>query len=113
MKKAKEAVSLVVLVLTIVIMVILGGVIIMNLGDSGLMTEANNAIEETNLDEIKELASVGWATAYTDPDRQRNVADLTDGVLDYLESATGLSREELLEKYDIDVSVTGVDVTLK
>ena len=43
-KKTKEAVSLIVLVLTIVIMIILAGVIIINLNNSGIINRGKTAV---------------------------------------------------------------------
>ena len=63
-KKTKEAVSLIVLVLTIVIMIILAGVIVISLNNSGIIDRAKNAVSETNLKNMQELANVAWGEAY-------------------------------------------------
>ncbi len=59
--KNKKAVSLIVLVITIIVMIILAGTIILSLNNSGIIEKAQSAVDETNLKEVQTLASLKWA----------------------------------------------------
>ena len=107
-KKTKEAISLIVLVLTIVIMIILAGVIILNLSNSGIIDKADAAVQQTNLAEINELASIGWALSYGKGARTEEA--LRSGVTAYLLSS-GIEQEEI-DKYRIKVTTKGVKVLI-
>lgn len=108
-KILKEGVSLIVLVLTIVIMVILSGVIVISLNNTGMIDKANDTVKQTNLDEMKELASIGWAVSYSKGARTKEA--LTAGVHAYIDSS-GISSVEK-DKYIIDVTISGASVSIK
>ena len=107
-KKTKEAVSLIVLVLTIVIMIILAGVIIINLNNSGIIDRAKNAVSETNLKNMQELANVAWGEAYLAIKGEKTPENLKSTMLEKLKGK-GVSEEELA-KYTFTVTTGGVEV---
>ena len=98
MKKAnKQAISLIVLVITIIIMIVLAGAIILTLNNSGIINKAGEAVRQTNEATVKEVASLGWAEAYADG--ARTAEELREGV------------EAALEKNNIDTEDYGMIVT--
>ena len=104
--KNKRAISLIVLVITIIVMVILAGAIILSLNNSGIIDEANNAVDKTNEATIKEIAQLGWAEAYAD--YGADVAKLEEGVI------SALTKNKLEpEEYAIKVTTSGVKIKAK
>ena len=61
----KKAISLIVLVITIIVMVVLTGTIIISLNNNGIMTKANNAVKQSNLKEVQTMADTYWGEAYS------------------------------------------------
>ena len=108
MKKTKEAVSLIVLVLTIVIMIILTGVIVINLNNSGIIDRAKGAVSETNLKNMQELANVAWGEAYLSIKGDKTPELIKATMLEKLKGK-GVSEEEL-GKYTFTVTTGGVEV---
>ena len=84
-------------------MIILAGSIILTLSNSGIINKANQAVDETDLAQVKNLAVLKWSEAYLD-----NKEDIAAYVLKEL-------SEDIkdIEKYDITVTLNGVDVELK
>ena len=108
MRTNKSGISLIVLVLTIVIMIVLAGVIITNLSNSGIISRGKSAVSKTNLKQIQELATVAWGEA---------IIDDVDATTEELEAAiraklltNGMKQEEL-NKYWFEVTTNNVIVT--
>ncbi len=102
----KKAVSLVVLVITIIVMIILAGTIILSINNSGIIEKAQNAVDETNLQEVQTLASLKWAEAFVD-------GNITQEQLEE-EVLKRLNEENLdLTPYEVTVTEDGVKVALK
>ncbi len=102
----KKAVSLVVLVITIIVMIILAGTIILSLRNSGIIDKAQSAVDQANLKEIQTLASLKWAEAYM-------VGNTTQEQLEQ-EVLKRLNDENVdLTPYEITVTSKGVKVTFK
>ncbi len=102
----KKAVSLIVLVITIIVMIILAGTIILSLNNSGIIEKAQSAVDETNLKEVQTLASLKWAEAFVDGNTTQE--QLEEEVL------KRLNDEKLdLTPYEITVTDKGVKVALK
>ena len=99
----KKGISLIVLVITIIVMIILAGSIILTLSNSGIIDKANEAVEKTDIVQVKNLAALKWSEAYL-----RNEKDIGKYVLE------GLQNEKInTDKYDITVTLNGVEVELK
>ena len=102
----KKAVSLIVLVITIIVMIILAGVIVLTLNNSGIIDQAQNAVDETNLKEVQTLASLKWAEAYIDGNTTQSALET--------EVLKRLAEEDIdLTPYEITVTDEGVKVALK
>ena len=109
----KKGISLIVLVITIIVMVILAGAIILTLINSGIIGRASEAVEETNLATVKEVASLAWAEAYADG--VRTVEDLSDGTKGFetrIKEAFEKNNIDV-DKYQLKITTSGVEVTLK
>ena len=106
-KKTKEAVSLIVLVLTIVIMIILAGVIITNLSNSGIIGRGKTAVKQMNLKQMQELATAAWGEL---------IIENVDAVIDEDTIKAKLKEmkitEEELDKYIFNVTSGGVKVSI-
>ncbi len=102
----KRGISLIVLVITIIVMVILAGAIVLTLNNSGIINRAGEAVEQTNLATVKELAQLGWANAYTSGARTEE--ELKARVDEALED-----NKVDVTKYEIKVTTSGVTVELK
>ena len=87
-------------------MIILAGTIIISLNNSGIIDKASNAVEQTNLATVKELAQLGWANAYASGARTEE--ELKAGVDEVLED-----NKVDVTKYEIKVATSGVTVELK
>ncbi|MBQ8042961.1 MAG: hypothetical protein IJ272_02275, partial [Clostridia bacterium] len=106
MRKSKQAVSLIVLVITIIVMIILAGVIVLTLNNSGIIDQAQDAVDKTNLKEVQTLASLKWAEAYIDGNTTQSALET--------EVLKRLAEEDIdLTPYEITVTDEGVKVALK
>ena len=98
----KRGVSLVILVITIIVMIILAGTVVINLGESNIINTARETVDKVNLSQIQTLASTLWVDAYMN----KNDADM------FSEIARGLKKSNIdITKYNIDVTDDGVEVT--
>ena len=102
--KSKKAISLIVLVITIIVMIVLAGAIILTLNNSGVLTKAEEAVEKTNLAQVKQFVQMKWAEAYADGARTK--AEFESAME---ESLKGMD----LTAYNIGIAETGVTVELK
>ena len=100
--KKKQGISLIVLVITIIVMVVLVAAVVVTLNNTGVIEKANQAVEDTNLKELEQLANVVWAEEFMAGKRGESLKEL---VIDKLKS--------YLDKYDIDVNDYGVTVKVK
>jgi len=55
MRNSKQAISLILLVITVIVMIILVGAIILTLNNVGIIPQAENAVDETNLEEVQAM----------------------------------------------------------
>ncbi len=104
--KNKKGISLIVLVITIIVMVILAGAIVITLNNSGIINKASEAVEQTNLATVKELAQTAWAEAYM------NGAKTDEKFQEAVEITLEKNKIDV-SKYKIVVTTEGVTVRLK
>ena len=100
--RRKQGISLIVLVITIIVMIILAASVIISLSDAGIINKANDAVDKTNASEVQNLATLAWAEEFMSGKRGDS---LKEAVLDALKDYT--------DKYDVEVSDTGVSVNKK
>ena len=74
----------------------------MSLSNTGIMNKAQEAVDETNREELQTMATLGWAEAYLNG--ARTVEELKEGVVAALEG-NGLDASE----YGIIVTTNGVE----
>ena len=87
-------------------MIILAGTIIISLNNSGIIEKANEAVEQTNLANVKDIAQMAWANAYASGARTEE--ELKAAV----DEALADSKTDA-DKYKIEVTTSGVTVELK
>jgi len=105
MKNNKLAISLILLVITVIVMIILTGAIILTLSNVGIITKAENVVDETNLEEVQTIASLIWSEAFVDPDIDQTSKALEAAVIE------GLQKEGIdTTQYIIIVNDEGVRV---
>jgi len=102
----KKGVSLIVLVITIIVMIVLAGAIILSLNNSGIIEKSNEAVDLTNIANVREFAQTKWAEAYLETDKTQEA--LEKYVLEGLDEA-----DINIEDYDIVVTEKGVTVNKK
>ena len=105
--KSKRGISLIVLIITIIIMIILASSIILTLSNSGIINRANEAVEKTDLAQVKNLAALKWAEAYLD----ENITEKED-YKNYIEQGLRESRINP-DDYRIIITENGVEVREK
>jgi len=102
----KKGISLIVLVITIIVMIVLAGAIILSLNNSGIIEKSNEAVDLTNIANVREFAQTKWAEAYLETDKTQEA--LEEYVL------TGLTEAGIkTEDYEIVVTEKGVTVNKK
>ena len=101
----KKGISLIVLIITIIVMIILASSVILTLSNSGIINRANEAVEKSNLANVKHIASMGWSEAYLNGARTKKELEL--GVRKALEDNKISSKE-----FVTFVTTGGVDVML-
>ncbi len=101
-KMNKKGISLIVLVITIIVMIIIAGAVVISLGSSGIINQANAATAATDLMNIKTIADAAWGDAYASGARTRT-------------EIKAIMQERLrgvdLENYLVKVTPDGVVVT--
>ena len=103
----KKGISLIVLIITIIVMIILAAAIILTLNNSGIINRANEAVEKTDLVQVKNLATLKWAEAYLDENikaREDYKKYIEDGLKE-----SGINPDD----YNITVTESGVEVQEK
>ena len=93
----KKGISLIVLVITIIVMIILAAAIIISLNNTGIIGNANKAVDETNEKTVQEIANLAWGEAYANG--ARSVTDLKSAV------------EKALSDNNVDTNKYGIEVT--
>ena len=102
----RTGISLIVLVITIIVMIILAGAIILTLNNSGIIDKASEAVEQTDLATVKELAQMAWGDAYARGERtQEGLKAAVDKALE--------DNNVDMEQYEIETTTKGVTVVLK
>ncbi len=97
----KKGVSLIVLVITIIVMIILASTIMVSLSNTGILDKAEQAVEKSNLQEIKNMVALKWAELYGKDEitiKSEILKMLTDAKID-------------VTKYKLDVTSTGASIT--
>ncbi len=100
--KNKQGISLIVLVITIIVMTILAASVVITLSNTGIINKANDAVEKTNINEVRQLATLTWSEEFMDGKRG-----------DTLKNAVLESLKDYTDKYDIVVDDKGVTVSKK
>ncbi len=97
--KRKQGISLIVLVITIIVMVVLVAAVVVSLNNTGIINKANQAVSDTDIKNVEQLANVVWAEEYMDGKRGET---LRTAVLEKL--------KDYIDNYEFVVTDKGVEV---
>ena len=64
MKANKKGISLIVLIITIVVIIILAAAIILNLSNTNIITNANNAVAANDIAEVQSAVTIAYGDLY-------------------------------------------------
>lgn len=106
MKIKKKAISLIVLVITIIVLAILAATVIVSLSNSGIINKSSDVVKEYDLAQVRSMANMAWGEALMD---QKVVvdSDYDAYVKQYLTNA-GVD----LNEYEVSAGASGVEVNL-
>jgi len=114
----KKAISLIVLVITVIVMIVLAGAIILSLNNSGIIGKANQAVKVTDEATVKEIAQMAWGEAYAEG--IRHVKSKKDENGDEIKGLEARVKEALKDngvyngdEIDYFISVTDKGVSVK
>lgn len=110
MKTNKRAISLIVLVVTIIVLAILAATVIVTISNSGIINRSEDTVKSYDLTQVRDMANLAWAEALIEYSGQSGVTDTTyqDYVQTYLTNA-GVD----ITDYNVTASMSGVSVTLR
>ena len=103
--KNKNGISLIVFVITIIVMIILATAAIVSLNSARVIDMANEAVDDTNLKQVQNIANMAWIEAYLDDKKTED--ELKQAVKD----AMKLNKVDT-SKYKIEVTEQGVTVAI-
>ena len=99
----KKGISLIVLVITIIVMIILAAAIIISLNNTGIISNANKAVDETNEKTVQDIANLAWGEAYANGKRTR---DELQAVIDQTLESNNISKDD----YTVYATEKGVEI---
>ncbi len=107
MRNKKQGISLIVLVITIMVMIILASAVVITLNNTGIISKTSKATNESDLNNVQQLASLAWMDAYLAQMESTDI-DLEEEIL------KALNKNNIdTTKYDIEVTNKGVTVKIK
>ena len=98
----KKGISLIVLVITIIVMILLAASVVISLSSTGIINKANDAANKTDFAQVQQYATLIWSEEYLNNKRGDTLKNDVLGKL-----------EEYKDKYDFDITDTGINVTEK
>ena len=105
--KKEKGITLIALVVTIIVLLILAGVTIATLvGDNGILTEANKAVQTNEEAEEKERISLAWQSLYMRKVADNDNAEITGEEMEEQLIADGMTGVEATGSGTITVTVT-------
>ena len=109
MKKQKNGISLIVLVITIIVMIILAAAVILSLTSNGIIDRANDAVTKTDLNQMQTLASTIWAEAYLD----YRAGDITEAeIMQQVKDGLYNADKNYADKYNVKFAPNGVELSI-
>ena len=109
MRKTKQGVSLIVLVITIIVMIVLASAVIISLSNTDIINRANEAVDEANLKEVQSLATLAWSEAFLENQDVKDAATRKQNITNAVNKALTDAGVNL-NNYYITVTLNGVDV---
>lgn len=108
----KEGMSLITLIITVVVLIIVTGVTIASIENTGIIDKAETVVQDMNLKNFEQLANMAYANIYLDNLSQGIRREITAEEVRARMIKNG-SDEQELNKYDITVENGDVFVTFK
>lgn len=108
----KEGMSLITLIITVVVLIIITGVTIIGIENTGIINKAEMAVEDLNLKNLEQLANMAYANIYLDNLSKGIRREITGEEVRNRMLKDGTKEEELI-KYDIIVENGDVFVKVK
>ena len=108
----KEGMSLITLIITVVILIIITGVTIVGIENTGIIDKAEMVVDDMNLKNLEQLANMSYANIYLENLSKGIRRAITGEEVRGRMLEDGAKEEELI-KYDIIVENGDVFVTLK
>lgn len=109
MKTNNKGISLIVLVITVIVLSILASAVIISLSNTNIITNAQDAVDDTLTSQIKEVAMLAYADAmilgYSEE------AQISQHVMDYLKNS-GFTEAQLND-YEFNITTGGISVVEK
>lgn len=99
----KNAISLIVLVITIIIITILATTVVVSISNSNIINKAKDAVNMNDLKQVQEFANLEWNSAYLEGARSR--VELESAVLKKMKESN-----INMDMYDVTVTENGVQV---
>lgn len=112
MKDMKKGMSLITLVITITLMIIIATVSIVNLSNSNVIKEAENATNSFNLKSVEQLANMAYANIYFDNLTQGIRRELTPDEIRTRILKDG-ADENIVNKFNIEIINGDIKVSIK
>ena len=110
MRKTKQGVSLIVLIITIVVMIILASAIMIQLGKTNIFKKASDAVNAANLKEVQTLAALAWSDAYLKYKNENITIEEKDAKIEEAVNAALVKAGINLNDYNIKITAKGVTV---
>lgn len=104
MKTKKKAISLIVLVVTIIVLAILAATVIISIGNAGIINSATKTVKDYDLSQVRNLANMAYAEALMDSTVNTN-SEYNTYISEYLENQ-GVD----FTKYVVNSSASGTNV---
>ncbi len=108
----KEGMSLITLVITVVVLIIITGVTIIGIENTGIIDKAEMVVEDMNLKNLEQLANMSYANIYLENLSKGIRREITGEEVKERMLKDGV-KEEALSKYDIIVENGDVFVKVK
>ena len=102
----KKGISLIVLVITIIVMIILAASVVITLSNTGIIDRASEATNKTNQSNLQDIVDIAWSDAYVDYLDGKITEDQIDDVI----IATLQNNKVDTNKYEISADKNGVNI---
>ena len=108
----KDGMNLITLIISVIVLIIITGVTIMGLKNTGIIEKTEMAVEDMNLKNLEQLANIAYANIYLDNLSQGVRREITGEEVRTRMQKDG-TEQEVLDKYDIIVQDGDIFISIK